>query len=182
MGIQQFAWSAIMASKTSAADVLAGFPGPLTPHPPLKKWGLIFAGCAVFAITGEAMIRNGALTGWFVLIFFGLGMRVGAVAMLPGAAALTLDATGFEVTSFYRRSRTRWQDATGFIAARILPARLRSVLFNDAGHTGTLSMINAAFAGRNGAFPDTYGLPAEDLAQLMAQWRERAAGTVGFVG
>jgi hypothetical protein len=102
--------------------------------------------------------------------------------MLPGAAALTLDATGFEVTSFYRRSRARWQDATGFIAAGIPPARLRFVLFNDAGHTGTLSRINAAFAGRNGALPDTYGLRADDLAQLMAQWRERAAGTVGFVG
>jgi hypothetical protein len=179
---QHFAWSGSMASKTSAADILARFPGPVTLHPSLRKWGLIFAGCAVFAIAGQAMIRDGALTGWFVLIFFGLGTLLAALAMLPGAAALTLDATGFEVTSFYRRSRTRWQDATDFIATRIPPARLRFVLFNDAAHAGTLSRINAAMIGRNGAIPDTYGLRADDLAQLMAQWRDRAAGTVGFVG
>jgi len=171
-----------MAPKTSAADILARFPGPVTLHPSLKRWGLMLAGCAVFAIAGQAIIRDGALTGWFVLIFFGLGMLLAAVPMLPVAGALTLDPTGFEAINFYRRSRTRWQDATGFIAARIPPARLRVVLFNDAAQAGTLSRINAAFAGRNGALPDTYGLQADDLARLMAQWSERAAGTVGFVG
>ena len=171
-----------MPSKTSAADILARFPGPVTLCPSLKRWGLMFAGCALFAITGQAMIRDGQLTGWFVLIFFGLGMLVAAIAMLPGAAALTLDPTGFEITNFYRRSRTRWQDASDFTAARIPPARLRFVLFNVAGRSGTLSRINTAFAGHNGSLPDTYDLSPDDLAQLMAQWRERAAGTVGFAG
>ena len=33
---------------------------------------------------------------------------------------------------------------------------------------------NVGIVGRNAALPDTYGLSADDLAQLMAQWRERA--------
>jgi hypothetical protein len=166
----------------SCSEVLARFPGPVTLRPSFKKWGLIFAGCAVCVIIGQWMIRDNAPTGWPVLIFFGAGMLVAAVAMLPGAVALTLDSTGFEVTSFYRRSRTRWQDATDFTAARILPARTRFVVFNDTRTGRRLAKVNTFLAGRSAALPDTYGLSGDDLAQLMAQWRERAAGAIGSVG
>ena len=172
-----------MASKISAADILARFPGPVTLRASLKRWGLIFAGCALFAIGGKWMVGAGQVVGWLPFIFFGIGTVIAALAMLPGASALTLDGTGFEITKFYRRTRTRWQDATDFIAARIPPARLRFVLYNNAGTGRRLARINTFIAGRNAALPDTYGsLSPDDLAQLMVQWRERAASTVGFVG
>jgi hypothetical protein len=171
-----------MASKTSAADILAGFPGPVTLHPSLRRWGLIFAGSALFAIGGEWMIRSGAFGGWLVLIFFGAVTVVAAVAMLPGAGALTLDATGFEVISLYRRSRTRWQEASDFTAVRIPPSRQRFVVFNNRQVNRKLARINTFIAGRNASLPDTYGLSPDDLARVMTQWRERAAATVGLVG
>ncbi len=37
-----------------------------------------------------------------------------------------------------------------------------------------LAKINVAIAGHNAALPETYGLSAEDLSAVMAQWRERA--------
>ena len=37
-----------------------------------------------------------------------------------------------------------------------------------------VARINVAIAGRNAALPDTYGLSADNLAAVMAQWRERA--------
>jgi hypothetical protein len=171
-----------MASKTSAADILARFPGPVTLHPSLKRWGLIFAGSALFAIGGEWMIRSGAFGGWLVLIFFGAVTVIAAVAMLPGAGALTLDAAGFEVTSLYRHSRTRWQEASDFTAARIPPSRQRFVVFNHTRTGRRLAAVNKFIAGRSASLPDTYGLSSDDLAQVMTQWRERAAATVELVG
>jgi len=100
---------------------------------------------------------------------------VAAVAMLPGAGALTLDAEGFEARNLFRRHRSRWQDTSGFQAARIPPAQQKLVVYDDVTQSAkTLAQINVGIVGRNAALPDTYGLSADDLAQLMAQWRERA--------
>jgi hypothetical protein len=38
----------------------------------------------------------------------------------------------------------------------------------------TMARISAGLSGRNSALPDTYGLAAADLAEVLAQWRQRA--------
>ena len=164
-----------MASPLASDAILVRFPGPVTLYPSRRKWLLVFAGCALFAVGGFWMIKDGDPWGWLVLIFFGLGVLVAAVAMLPGAGALTLDAEGFEAANLFRRHRTRWQDTTGFQAARIPPAQQKLVIYDDVTQsTKTVAQINVGIVGRNAALPDTYGLSAAHLAQLMAQWRERA--------
>jgi hypothetical protein len=164
-----------MPSATDDAAILSRFPGPVTLYPSRKKWLLVFAGSALFAVGGFWMIRQGNAMGWAVLIFFGLAAVVGAAAMLPGAGGLTLDREGFETTNLFRRHRTRWQDATGFQAARIPPAHQKWVVYDDVNvSTKRIAKFNVGIVGRNGALPDTYGLSADNLAQLMAQWRERA--------
>jgi hypothetical protein len=169
-----------MPSATDAAEILARFPGPLTLYPSRKKWLLVLAGSALFAVGGFWMIKTGDARGWLVLIFFGLAAAVAAVAMLPGAGALTLDAQGFEATNLFRRHRTRWQDTTGFQAARIPPARQMWVVYDDiTQNKKSIAKFNIGIVGRNAALPDTYGLSADDLAQLMAQWRGRALGQTG---
>jgi hypothetical protein len=51
------------------------------------------------------------------------------------------------------------------------------VVYDDTTQsTKSLARINIAIVGRNAGLPDTYGLSADDLARLMAQWRERALG------
>ena len=165
---------------TDAVQILPRFPGPVTLYPSRKKWLLVFAGSALFAIGGAWMIRSGEGTGWFVLIVFGLGALIAAAAMLPGAGALMLDRDGFEVTSLFRRHRCRWQDTDGFAAARIPPARQSMVVYDDVNQrTKSIAKINVSITGRNSAVPDTYGLSADDLAAVMAQWRERASGRNG---
>jgi hypothetical protein len=37
--------------------------------------------------------------------------------------------------------------------------------------------MNRKLSGRNCALPDTFGLSAEDLANLMNAWRDRAIRT-----
>ncbi len=159
------------------AQTLARFPGPVTIYPSRKKWLLVFAGGALFTAGGAWMIASGDASGWFVLIFFALVAIVAAAALLPGAGALMLDGDGFEVTNLFRHHRSRWPDTAGFTAARIPPARQTMVVYNDATQTAkSLAKINVAIVGRNSALPDTYGLSADQLAGMMAQWRERALG------
>jgi hypothetical protein len=161
--------------EADAAEIPARFPGPVTLYPSRKKWLLVFAGSALFAVGGAWMIRSGDGRGWLGVIFFGLGALVAAVQLLPGAGALMLDRDGFEVASLFRRHRTRWQDAAGFIAARLPRARQKMVAYDDATlGTTSLTKFNVSVIGRNAALPDTYGFSADDLAQLMARWRERA--------
>jgi hypothetical protein len=162
-------------SRTDLAAVLARFPGPVTLYPSRKKWLLVLAGGSVFAVGGALMIRDGDLRGWFVLIFFAAVALVAAAVLLPGAGALTLDRDGFEITNLFRHHRIRWQDASGFTAVRIPPARQLFVVFDQASASGRLvANVNVAIVGHSASLPDTYGQSAEKLAELMAAWRASA--------
>jgi hypothetical protein len=169
-----------MPSAADASAVLSRFPGRVTLYPSRLKWLFVFAGGALFAVGGLWMIKTGDGWGWLVLIFFGLVAIVAVATMLPGAGGLTLDHDGFETTSLFRHHRTRWQDADGVQAARIPPARQKMVVYDDVGQSAkSIAKLNVGLVGRNSGLPDTYGLSADALAQLMMQWRERAQGRAG---
>jgi hypothetical protein len=160
---------------TSADAVMARFPGPLTFYPSRRKWLLTMSGSALFAAGGVWMLREGNWKGWLVLLFFGLGAAVSAIALLPGAGSLVLDREGFQFSSLFRRHRTLWRDASGFTAATVPPARFPLVVFDDRQQRrGTLASLNVGLVGRTSALPDTYGFKADELAQIMAQWHARA--------
>jgi hypothetical protein len=46
--------------------------------------------------------------------------------------------------------------------------------YDDTAFTGTLAELNRKLSGRNSGLADTYGLSAEDLAELLNAWRDRA--------
>ncbi len=155
--------------------VLQGFPGPLMLYPSVRKWVTVLLVCVLFDAGGLWMVAQAAPWGWFVLIVFAFFTITAAAMLLPGAASLRLDRDGFETTTLFRRGRTPWRDASGFEAVTVPPAMEKLVAYdnvNVAGHT--VARINVAIAGRNAALPDNYGLSADNLAAVMAQWRERA--------
>jgi hypothetical protein len=54
------------------------------------------------------------------------------------------------------------------------------VVYDDAERKSTMmARASVAICGRSAGLPDTYGLSADDLAQLMARWRERAVARTG---
>jgi len=166
-----------MMQAAKADQILARFPGPVTLYPSRKKWLVILLGCALFTAAGVWMVATDAPNGWLVVLFFGAGSAVAATLLLPGAAQLTLDADGFQVTSLFRRFRSRWQDVSAFEVVSVPPANLKLVGYNDiVAKRRMLGALNRTIAGRNAALPDNYGLAVNDLAQLMSFWRERAQG------
>jgi hypothetical protein len=159
----------------SVETLVSRFPGPVKLYPSRKKWLLLLVACIAFTAGGVFMARDHADGGWFVLIFFGLGLVFSIVMLLPGASGLLLDGDGFKMTNLYRSHRSRWQDVQGFQAVAIPPSGQILVCYDDSGAArSSLAKMNIAITGHNSALPETYGLSADDLARLMTQWRNRA--------
>lgn len=162
-------------------ELLSRFPGPIRLYPSREKWAMLAAGSLPFAIVGGILILDGSahmLWGWIATVFFGICLLVSAIRLLPGAAALTLDIGGFEEhTLFFQRTRAQWRNVTDIKADAAPAARsnMKLVWFNDPEWKGNwLRGQEAALPGCNAGLADTYGLSAEELADLMIRWQQRA--------
>jgi hypothetical protein len=155
--------------------ILSRFPGPIVLRTARLKALFVLATGVVLSFGGLIMIREGEAWGWLVFVFFLLMAAVGFVMLLPGAGRLLLDAEGFEVTSLFRRGRSRWADVSGFEVTRIPPAGQKMVVFDDVRtKDSALAKVTRSLAGRSGGLPDNYGLSYEELAAIMNEWRRRA--------
>jgi hypothetical protein len=154
---------------------LQEFPGPLTLYPSTRKWVLLLLGCIPFDAAGLWMVAQADPWGWYGLIVCASGTIVAVVMLLPGSASLKLDQDGIQITNFFRVRRTRWEDVSRFMPFSPLSLINTIVIYDDVSAApGIFRTLNAAIARRNAWLPDTYGLSADNLAAVMAQWRERA--------
>ena len=135
---------------------------------------------AGFVAGGALMVREGDPTGWAAILFFGAGVIVFCLLLLPGSAYLILDPAGFTVCSLFRAHSTRWYEVNSFEVGSI--GRHKLVVFNFSNlHRGQefARKLSSAIGGYEGALPETYGLAAEELAAMMNDWRQRGdASTV----
>jgi hypothetical protein len=155
-------------------SLLSQFPGPLTLYPSRSKFLMLFAGSSAFVAVGVVtLLQDGSSAkAWFIVLFFALCAVVSAAYLLPGAASLTLDANGFRLKQFYFVRKSRWENVTNIHTGYTPPSRTKRVRYNDAQWNGW----RIATLDYNLTFPDTYGMPADDLAALMTQWRDRVLG------
>ena len=152
--------------------------------------------CLAFALGGIVLIIYGnAIVGWLGLVFFGFGSIVFLVNLVTGATQLRLDADGFTVRALYRSRSWRWSDIGEFSVGRVGRPRLRlSLPLAIAGidlegiemvvwtYSPSYSeppnlrrRVQAALEGTSNDFlPDRFGMSANDLADLMNQWKQDA--------
>lgn len=141
---------------------------PRVLYPSRWKTLLLLLGCLLFSAVGVWMVLDDVLLGYFCALLFALGALVFLVQLHPRAAYLYLDEQGFTYCSLFRAHRIRWGAVTGFAVVRISGNAL--VAWNFAqGHVphGRGAAISQALSGYHSALPDTYGLPAEVLAQQL---------------
>jgi hypothetical protein len=134
---------------------------------------LLFLICLGFAILGWWLVRDGDEMGWLSVIFFGLGSIVMGIQMVPGASWLDLDDAGFTFCSLFRTHRCMWTDIQEFGIITI--KRKKMVAFNfppgfDKSRIGR--KVSHTLVGYEGALPDTYGLKAKELAELMMRYKQ----------
>jgi hypothetical protein len=140
---------------------------------PLKTAGLA-ALTAAMAAGGAWMIVSGEVLGWFVAVFFGLCTLVIAAALLPNASYLRVGPDGFTLCSLFRAHSYRWSDVSGFSVDRVGPNRMVVFDFSEEFQgMPRLRRFAAALGGHEGGLPDSYGMPLEDLAGLLNEYREQ---------
>jgi hypothetical protein len=172
--------SGVTVSQPAGADVnalLAKFPGPLRLKANKTYLRMVFVVLAVI----EFVLVKGALTGegikpagWIILAFFTVALVSAAYAMLArNVFSLVLDGDGFTIRFTYRTRRCAWRDVGDFSTWK--NGRISVATYNDPALANSLmSKYRRARYDRDTALPDTYGLGADGLAELMTQWQRRA--------
>lgn len=134
---------------------------------PLKMLALLVVSL-VFVAGGLLMARDEPVMGYFGAVFFGLGAIVAVVSLLPGSSYVELSDEGFEVCSLFRKHFIRWAQIREFSIYRVQHSeRVGWHYLAEAGATTLGRRVSSALAGVEGGLPDTYGMKARELADLM---------------
>lgn len=135
-----------------------------------RKWLAILLCCAV-AVAGGVETRHEQLaTSWAMIVFFGLGVIVSGVAVLPGSGYLRLTPDGFEQRTMFRTSLVSWRHIDHFESAS---GSVGVVYDPDHAPDANSRKANRLVLGVDGVLTDTYGMKADDLAALMNDWLRR---------
>lgn len=154
---------------------IAAFPERIL-YPKKIKSILLLILCIAFVVIGVLMINDGQKVGWFVAITFLLGVVTFVINLVPKSSYLKLDESGFEICSLFRTHKYNWSDIAFFTVGRI--SHNKMVMFNFSAtyeRQKRARKIATAISGTEGALHDTFGLKAQELADLMNSYRDTYA-------
>ena len=142
---------------------------------PLKRV-LLLVGSGIFVWGGLWLRPEQPFLAYACIIFFGLCGLVALVGLFPNSSYLTLTERGFEFASLYRKHFVSWSDVESFLPIKIQSRRMVGWNYSPGfSKSQRIRRVNTARAGAEAALPDTYGMSAEQLADLMNQLRNRQA-------
>lgn len=142
----------------------------------------LFLVCVAFVAVGILLILDeGSFWGYAATGFFGIGVLVFAVQLLPGSSYLEVGPEGFTTCSVFRARRTPWSAVDCFEVGRLggaTPGSPRTVVFDyapDYERHEAARNLASSMSGHEGALPDTYGMAPQELADLLNRYREHYA-------
>jgi hypothetical protein len=168
----------LMFLSNAAATYRASSASELTLRPGRLRNFVFLIGGAGFTAGAWWLSDEHQVVGWLGVIFFGAGAVAFAILLLPGASFLKLTRDGMTVVSLFRRSTYRWDDIDSFGVMSLEKfggTKYVGIIFSASyqGHKIGRKMV-ATMTGFQGGLPDTYGMSADDLVDLLSDWRLRA--------
>lgn len=131
--------------------------------------------CSAFVALGYFLLRQGEFFGWVCIAFFGLGIVVFPLAMLPGNG-LTLLEDRMVVRSLFRTRAVYWKDVDTFFAHSVRGHNMVGWTYKPSYVAQSQGRAVAAMiSGMEAALPETYGYSAAELAALLNRWLEAHA-------
>jgi hypothetical protein len=130
--------------------------------------------CLVFTIGGVYMAFDEGLKGFLIACFFGLGVLVAILQLIPGSNQLVLTKEGFTMTSLFRSHFIRWTDVDYFKPGYI--GKSQFLLFDFSAEYKKHDVgkkIAKWISGKHAALPSNYGLSLQELSELMNEWMYR---------
>jgi hypothetical protein len=170
-------------ASSSPELLFSNFPKAITLHSSRFRIVLALAICVILVGFGIWMLRDISLDGrllivvWIGVILFGAGIPFFGFLLLrkPG---MQLNADGFTIGHGTASRLTLWQDVSDFEVFVHPRSGFQMVVYDDKNvRDSALKRMNVGIAARNSGLPDRFGLPLQDLAWLMNQWRKRALET-----
>ena len=135
-----------------------------------KKAVGLFVIASVFVAIGVVMVADGVVFGWVAIVFFGLGVPL-SIWQLVAPGSLTIDETTLEVRHYWWVRRYRLAECDEF---RRWDAGAELVVFDYHGEPRPGSgRWGKQHLGFTDSLPDTYGLGADALAELLNAARRR---------
>ncbi len=158
----------------------ARVPLPMRLRTTRKSVLLLLVGSAAFVAGAFVILPGHPAAAYGGMAFFGLGVVVALIQLLPGSSYLDVDERGFTTCTMFRKGFVPWTDVAEFYPCDIPPSRRKLVAYRFApGYTphATVRKVLSAVAGAEAALPDTYGRSADDLARLLNTIRTERVGT-----
>jgi len=161
-------------------------------RPSKLRWTAMLLGSAALALGGVWLIISGVHLDnppfgigdahfwvWFGVILFALGIPISLAQMFSRRVYLELTPEGFNVGTLSLRTAYRWSAVGAFSTEEITYRGFtigKRVVFDGVsaaleGHPRAAAIVNAI----GGRLPDTYGMKADVLADLMNRWRSKHA-------
>ncbi|KQT25684.1 hypothetical protein ASG22_02940 [Chryseobacterium sp. Leaf405] len=141
---------------------------PVTFYPGKLKHIILAIASLVFVILGISIIRGGSWLGLFPAFFFGICLTVFIINLIPNSSYLKISEKGFEMRTMFRSTFIPWEVVTGFSVKRIAITKMVIIEFNNQ------YIDTSKLKSKTGAFPDTYGMPAQKLAEIMNEYKAQS--------
>ncbi|WFB36529.1 hypothetical protein P3T73_01985 [Kiritimatiellota bacterium B12222] len=128
---------------------------------------------------GVFMFLGGEKIGLLIAGFFGLCSLIFVVQLFPNASYLVLDDHGFSFTSMFKTSSVSWQeiDSMGVIRFRQNMLVVKKMVGWSYHPTESPPQVgqkmSEAISGFQAALPETYGMKAEALLDLMLDYQKQ---------
>lgn len=151
-------------------------PSPRVLYPSRSKSVAFLVVSVLFVVGGIWLREDGPVAAWLTIVFFGLCAAVFSANLLPGSSYLKLTSEGFEQRVLFRTHSEAWKNIQRFEAYRNSTSSSRLVgFFYEPDYASTARgaagrKISRSMVGLDGALPDTYGMSADELAELMNNW------------
>jgi len=115
----------------------------------------------------------------FMVAFFVAGALLCALNLLPGRTYLLLTREGFTVRTLFKTRAYSWREVESFGAFSHRGVTLVVFTLSREGRLrfpeSGFGKLNKAVSGGDHGLPDTYGIGADELVQLMNRWKAQSS-------
>lgn len=140
---------------------------PLTLKPGKIKNTILILISIAFIVLGISLLEKNMLIAVLNIFFFGICLIIFVINMIPNASYLKIDERGIEMKNLFKTTFIPWQAVSGFKTKFIFVNKLVTFTIDEK------LLENSKMKGKSGAFPDTYGMSAKNLANLLNEYKSQ---------
>lgn len=120
-----------------------------------------------FISLGITLLEKNMLIAVLNIVFFGICLIIFIINMIPNSSYLTIDEKGIEMKNLFRTTFIPWQAVSGFKTKFIFVNKMVTFTIDEK------LLESSKMKGKTGAFPDTYGMSANNLANLLNEYKAK---------